>query len=320
MRGAAFAIATLLCLNGNIAEAQVYPSKPIRLIVPFSAGGPPDVVARIIAHKLTPELGRQVIVDNRPGAGGTIGAAAAAKAPADGHVLFFASTSTLSIAPGTYANPGYDPIKSFAPISQITTAPFLVMVHPSVPARSLRELIKLAKAKPGQLNFGASNGGITHVAGEMFKRAAGVNLVHVSYKVNTQAAADFLAGHTQVRFEQLATLDQHIKAGRIRALAVAHIKRHPQLPEVPTSAEAGLPGYEVTSWFGLVAPAGTPADVIRRLNLEVLKALEMKDVRETLANQGLEAMGSSPEAFAVFIGKELAKWTAAVKASGARAD
>ena len=177
-----------------------------------------------------------------------------------------------------------------------------------------------AKAKPGQLNFGASNGGITHVAGEMFKAAAGVNVVHVGYKVTTQAAADFLAGHTQVRFEQLATLDQHIKAGRIRALAVAHIKRHPQLPEVPTSAEAGLPGYEVTSWFGLVAPAGTPADVIRRLNVEVLKALEMKDVREALANQGLEAVGSSPEAFAVFIGKELAKWTAAVKASGARAD
>jgi tripartite-type tricarboxylate transporter receptor subunit TctC len=219
-----------------------------------------------------------------------------------------------------YANPGYDAVKSFAPITPIATAPFLVLVHPSVPARSLRELIKLAKARPGQLNFGASNGTPPHIAGEMFKTAAGVNLTQVSYKISAQATTDFVAGHTQVLFQQLATLEQYIHAGRIRALAVASPKRHPQLPDVPTTADAGLPGYEVTAWFGLVAPAGTPAEVIRRLNAEVLKALETKDIRETLVNQGLQAAGDTPETFSAFIAKELARWMAAVKASGAKAD
>ena len=301
--------------------AQPWPAKPVRLIVPFAPGGPTDAVGRAIAQHLTAALGQQVFVDNRPGAGGTIGAAAAAKSPADGYTLFFATTSTFSIAPSLYSNPGFEPLRSFAPISQLVTAPFLVVVHPALPARSLQELIKLAKARPGQFNFASGGSGTPpHIAGEMFKAAAGVDIVHVPFKGMAPAVIDLVTGRVEMIFEQLLPLQAHIQSGKLRPLAVASVKRHPQLPELPTSAEAGLPGYEVTAWFGLAAPAGTAPDVIKRLNAEVAKALQTREVRDAFSNQGLAPAGNSPEEFAAFIASEGARWSRAVKTSGAKVD
>jgi tripartite-type tricarboxylate transporter receptor subunit TctC len=307
--------------SAGLTAAQSYPSKPVRIIGSSAAGGPPDFVARAIGQQLTTALGQQVLVDNRPGAGGTIGAAVVAKSPADGYTLLLASTSNLSISPGLYANPGYDPVTSFAPISLVATAPFLVMVHPSLPAKSLKELIALAKAKPGELNYGsAGSGSPLHIGAEMLKTAAGVQLVHVPYKGPAAAVIDLLSGRIQVMVEQLYPVAQHIQSGKIRPLAVAAAKRHPQLPELPTAAEAGLPGYEVIAWMGLVAPRGTPPEVVRRLNAELVKALQTKDVRDGLFNQGLQPAGNSPEEFATFITSEATRWSRAVKTSGARID
>ena len=314
------AIAALLLPQGNV-QAQAYPVKPVRIIVPLPVGNPPDFVARILSQQLTSAFGQQVIVDNRPGAGGTIGAAMAAKSPADGYTLLLASTSTLSISPSLYSNPGYDPITSFAPISIAATAPFLVVVHPSVPARTMKELIALAKSRPGQLNFGSAGSGTPpHIAGEMLNTVAGVKMVHVPYKGIVPAVVDLLSGRIELLIEQLHPMAEYVQAGRIRPLAVASTKRHPQLPDLPTSAEAGFPGYEVTAWNGLVAPSGTPADVLKRLNAEVVKALQTKEARDGLFNVGLTPASSSPEEFASYIAKESARWSRAVKASGAKVD
>ncbi len=316
---AAFSVFALSSQSGALAQA--YPAKLVRIIAPQPAGGPPDFVARTVAQHLTAGLGRQVIVENRPGAGGTIATAAAAKSPGDGYTLLLASTTTFSISPSLYANPGYDPVDSFAPISLLATAPFLVVVHPSLPARSLKELIALAKSKPGELNFGSGgNGTPLHIAGEMLKTAAGIQLVHVPYKGAPAAVNDLLTGRIQVMVEALLLLGQHIQSGKIRPLAVASAKRHPQLPDLPTVAEAGLPGYEAIAWMGLVAPRGTPAEVIKRLNLELVKALQTKEVRDGLSNQGLQPASSSPEEFTAFIAAESARWSRAVKASGAKID
>ena len=315
----AFSVPAVLWHPG--ASAQGYPAKPIRIIASAAAGAPPDFVARTMAQYLTTALGQQVIVENRPGAGGTIATAAAAKSPADGYTLLLASTSNLSISPSLYANPGYDPVTSFAPISLLATAPFLVMVHPSLPAKSLKELIALAKAKPGELNYGsAGSGSPLHIGAEMLKTAAGVQLVHVPYKGPTAAVIDLLSGRIQVLVEQLYPVAQHIQTGKIRPLAVASGKRHPQLPELPTAAEAGLPGYEVVAWMGLVAPRGTAGDVIKRLNVELVKALRTQETRDGLFSQGLQPAGNSPAEFAAFIASEAARWSRAVKTSGAKVD
>lgn len=317
-------LAAALCVPTIVwhadASAQSYPAKAVRIIVPLAPGGPPDFLARTMAQHLAPALGQQVIVDNRPGAGGTIGTAAASKSPGDGYTLLLASTTTLSISPSLYANPGYDPL-SFVPVTLIATAPFLVVVHPSLPARSLKELIALAKAKPGELNFGSGGSGTPlHIGGEMLNTAAGVKLVHVPFKGAAAAVIDLLTGRIQVMVEQLYPMAQHVQAGRIRPLAVAAAQRHPQLPELPTAAEAGLPGYEVVAWMGLVAPRGTPAEVVKRLNAEAVKALQTKELRDGLFNQGLQPAGNSPEEFAAFIATELVRWSRAVKASGAKVD
>ncbi len=227
----------------------------------------------------------------------------------------------MSISPSLYSNPGYDPIASFAPISIAATAPFLVVVHPSVPARTMKELISLAKSRPGQLNFGSAGSGTPlHIAGEMLNTVAGVKMVHVPYKGVVPAVTDLLSGRIELMVEQLHPMAQYVQSGRIRPLAVASSKRHPQLPDLPTTAEAGLPGFEVTAWNGLVAPSGTPADVLKRLNAEVVKALQTKDVRDGLFNVGLIPASSSPEEFASYIARESARWSRAVKASGAKVD
>jgi tripartite-type tricarboxylate transporter receptor subunit TctC len=302
LTGLAFALSVPAILWHAGASAQGYPAKPIRIIA-LSAGGPPDYVARTMAQHLTTALGQQVIVENRPGAGGTIATAAAASHPPT-VTLLVASTTNLSIAPSLYANPGYDPVTSFAPISLLATAPFLVMVHPSLPAKSLKELIALAKAKPGELNYGSAGSGTPlHIAGEMLKTAAGVQLVHVPYKGPAPAVIDLLSGRIQVMVEQLYPVAQHIQSGKIRPLAVAAAKRHP-LPELPCR-RGGLPGYEVIAWMGLVAPRGTPPDVVRRLNAELVKALQTKEVRDGLFNQGLQPAGNSPEEFSALLRAKL---------------
>ena len=318
---AALAAAVLAVLWSAAALAQAYPSKPIKLIVAFPPGGVPDLVGRVVAQELSRGLGQPVLVDNRAGGAGTVGMEAGAKSAGDGHTLVLGTTGTLASAPALYPGLGYDPIKSFAPISLLVDAPYVIVVHPSMPASSLRGLIDLAKSKPGQLNFGSGgSGGPPHIAGEMFKAAAGVDLVHVPYKGLATAVADLLTGRIEIMFNQVAPFLPHVRAGKLRALAVAGRDRVPPLPDVPTTTEAGLPGYEVSIWFGLLAPSGTPGNVVARLNAEVLKALATKEVKDSLVAQGFEPGGSTPEQFSALIVRETAKWSGAIKASGARLD
>jgi tripartite-type tricarboxylate transporter receptor subunit TctC len=303
------------------ALAQAFPSKPIRLIVPNAPGGASDIAGRVYAQQLSPGLGVQVFVENRPGGGTTIGTEFAARSPADGHTLLLGTLSNMACGPSLYPNPGYDPIKSFEPISQLTSSLFVIVVHPSVPARSLKELISLARSRPGDLAYGSNgSGSLLHIAGEMFKAAADVDLVHVPYKGAGAAVVDLLTGRIQVVFDQLPTYHPHVQAGKLEVIAVAGPKRLAQLPSVPTVVEAGLPEYQVISWFGLLAPKGTPKEVIQRLNAEVLKASSMKEVRETLAARGAEAMAGSPDELAALIAVGVAKCSRAIRTSGIRID
>jgi tripartite-type tricarboxylate transporter receptor subunit TctC len=310
-------IAMVLLLSIGSAAAQNYPARPVKLIVPFPPGGNTDIVGRLIAQKLSEAFGQQVYVENRGGAGGTIGAEAAAKSPADGYTLFFATTGTLASAPSMQPNLRYDPVTAFAPISTLANAPVVVFAGESLPVKSLKELIQAAKAKPGQLRFGsAGTGHFVHLAGEMFKVAAGVDILHVPYKGVNPALTDMLGGRIDCMFDAPAQYEPHVQSGKVRALAVAHPRRLARLPDVPTTAEAGLPGYELASWFGLAAPAGAPGEAIARLNAETLRALSSPDVVETLSKLGLEPAGSSPQQYAAMIVEDLAKWRQAVKAAG----
>lgn len=316
----AAALAFLSVLAAAPASAQ-YPTKPIKLVVPYPPGGPVDNVGRIIAQQLSKGLGQAVVVENRAGAAGTIGAEAVAKSPSDGYTLLLGTTGTLASAPSLYPSLGYDPAKSFAPISLLASGPYLVVIGSSVPAKSLRELIALARSKPGQLNFGSAGiGNPLHIAGEMLKTAAGVDLVHVPYKGAVPALTDLMAGRIQIIIANIDVFTSAIPTGKVRVLAVAGPKRLPQLQDVPTAAEAGLPDYEVSNWFGLVAPRGTPMEVIGRLNAEVSRALATKQVQDSLSLRGLEPAGGSPEQFSAFIASESTNWSRAVKASGAKLD
>jgi tripartite-type tricarboxylate transporter receptor subunit TctC len=303
------------------ALAQTYPAKPVKLIVPFPPGGNTDIVGRLVAQKLTDGLGQQVFVENRGGAGGMIGAEAAVKSVPDGYTLFFGTTGTLSSAPALQPDLRYDPVKAFAPISTLASAPVVVIVGGHVPANRLQELIQLAKSKPGSLKFGsAGTGHFVHLAGEMFKSAAGVDLLHVPYKGVNPALTDMLGGRIDVMFDVLSQYEPHLQSGKVRALAVAHSRRLARLPGVPTAAEAGLPGYELATWFGLLAPAGTPAEAIGRLNSEVLKVLGGRELNETLEKIGFEAGGNSPREFGAMIVQDVAKWRQVVKAAGIKLD
>lgn len=316
-----FAMSVVLEPWSTAAFAQAYPSKPVKLIVPFPAGGVPDIVGRVIAQGLSQRLGQSMPVDNRAGAAGTVGMEAGAKSPADGYTLILGTTGTLASAPSLYPNLGYDPVKSFAPVSLLISAPFLVVVHPSVPANSLRELVAFAKSRAGQLNFGSiGSGSPPHIAGEMFKISAGVDLVHIPYKGLPTAVTDLLTGRIQIMFNQLAPFQSHVHAGTLRALAVAAPNRIPQLPSVPTTTESGLPQFEVSIWQGLLVPRGTPNEVVTRLNEEVLKVLSTKEVRDSLSAQGFEPIGTSPEKFSAYIVSETVRWSDAIKASGAKLD
>ena len=298
-----------------------WPTRSIRLVVPFGAGGPPDVLARIMGQAMSEGLAQTVVIENRVGAGGTLGAEGVARATADGYTLLLGATSTMAIGPSLYPNLRYDPVRDFEPIGLATTAPFLVAVHPSVPARNLRELIELARAQPGRLNFGSSgNATPLHIAGEMFKTATGVDIIHIPYKDIGPATNDFLAGRFQIMFQQLAPLEQHLASGRVRILAVADRRRLPQLPHVPSAAELGLEGFEVISWFGLFAPRGTPPAVVRRLHEELQRTLSLPAVRSAFDRLGVTPQGGSPEQFARFIASQISIWSEAVKRSGAQVD
>ena len=297
-----------------------YPSKPLRIVVPLTAGGPTDTLARVIAQQLSEKLGQPVLIDNRPGAGGNIGAESVAKAAPDGYTLFMGTSGPLSINSSLYPKLSFDPAKDFSPVVLIASAPFVVATHPSLPAKSIKDLIALAKAKPGELNYGAVPGSAAHLATELFKSMAAVDMVHVPYKGAAPATNDLVAGVLQLSFASTPGVMPNIKAGKLTALAVTSAKRQADLPDIPTLAESGLPGYEASVWYGLVAPAKTPAAVIARLNTEINKILQDPDTRQKLLANDFQPAGSTPENFESYIKAETMKWGKVVKDSGAKVD
>lgn len=300
--------------------AQAYPNRPIRLIVPFAAGGGTDIAARAIAQKLTEALGQQVIVDNRPGAGTVIGTELAAKASPDGYTLVQCSTS-LSINPSLRSKLPYDALRDFATITQVVSEPYLAVTQPAFPAQSVKELLVLAKAKPGQLNFGSPGTGTGgHFAGELFKLLSGADLIHIPYKGNGPALTDLLGGQINMLFATILPALPHVKSGRLRVLAVSSIRRSALLPDVPSIAGSGVPGYDAGSWNGVLAPAATPREIVARLNRETVRILHAPEMRERFAREGAEPIGNSPAEFTAFIKSEIAKWAKVVKAAGIKAE
>ncbi|MGE5522180.1 MAG: Bug family tripartite tricarboxylate transporter substrate binding protein [Rhodospirillaceae bacterium] len=313
-----FALASTAALAAE--KPGAYPTKPIRLIVPLTAGGPTDIAARIVAVPLSEALSQQVIVDNRPGAGGNIGADLAAKSPPDGYTLFMGTSGPLAINSSLYTSLPYNPIKDFAPIIQTASAPFVVILNPAVPAHNMKELIALAKAKPGQLNYGSVPGSASHLSTELFKLMAGINVVHIPYKGAAPATTDVIAGQIQMSFASTPGAVPMVKAGKVKPLAVTSAKRIAKLPDVPTVAESALPGYEASVWYGVVAPSGTPRDIIQRLNKEIARIVADPAHRERMLAADFEPTTSTPDQFAAFIKSETAKWAKVVKASGARGE
>jgi tripartite-type tricarboxylate transporter receptor subunit TctC len=316
------AAATALFVFALLANAQApYPNKPIRLVVPFPAGGTTDILARAAAQRLTETTGQPVVVDNRPGAGGNIGAELVAKSAPDGYTLLMGTVGTHAINASLYARMPFDHMRDFAPVILVAGVPNVLVVNPSVPANSVQELIAYGKANPGKLNFASSGSGTSiHLAGELFKTMSGVQMTHVPYKGSAPALADLIGGQVQLMFDNLPSALPQIKAGKLRALAVTSAQRSAALPDVPTVAEGGLPGFDATSWFGILAPAGTPKDIIAKLNGEVAKWLASAEAKEKLASQGAIAAGQSPEDFTRHIAAETAKWQKVVKDSGAKVD
>lgn len=321
---ASFALLSLAALTHPSpagAQAGAYPNKPIRIVVPFPAGGTTDILARAVAQQLTQAWGQQVIVDNRPGAGGNIGSELVAKSAPDGYTLLMGTVGTHAINPSLYSKMPYDHVRDFAPVILVAGVPNVLVVHPSVPANTVAELIAYGKANPGKLNFASSGSGTSiHLAGELFRVQTGIQMTHVPYKGSAPAIQDLLGGQVQLMFDNLPSALPQIKAGRLRALGVTSATRAAALPDVPTIAESGLPGFEASSWFGLLAPAGTPRDVVARLDAEVAKWLASQDARDKLLAQGAIAAGGTPEDFSAHIAAETAKWAKVVKESGAKVD
>ena len=302
-------------------HAQSYPSKSIRYVVPYATGGSTDIVARVLALKLSEAMGQQVVVDNRPGAGGAIGADIVAKSPPDGYTMVTAVTSIMAINQFLYRKLPYDPEKDFAPVTQVGSLPLILVIHPSLPAKNVREFIAIAKAKPGQLNYGSSGvGTATHMTTELFKAMAGVDLVHIPYKGSGQVMGDVIGGQLALIFDQIVSSLPHVQGGKLRMLAITSAKRFPSLPDLPTIAESGVPGYESISWAGVAVPAGTPKEIVARLHAEIVKVLALPDIRERFLRDGIETIGSTPEQFSEHIRRERIKWAKVVKDSGAKAD
>ncbi len=313
----------LVLINAALAStamAQAYPSKPVRLIASSSPGSGVDIVSRILAQPMGADLGQQVVVDNRAGAGGNIGAEIASKAVPNGYTLLMATPSQV-INAILYKNLSRDLLGEFVPVSLATSGQFVLIVHPSVPAKNVTQLVQLAKAKPGSMHYAsAGNGNVTHLAGELFKSAAGVDLTHVPYKGSGPALTELMGGQVQAMFANIIAGMPAIRSGKVHALAVTGLKRTAAAPDLPTVAESGVPGYDVTGWFGLLAPKGTPRDIVARLNGAIVKALRLPDTTERVSREGLDAVGSSPAEFTAHLQSEAKKWARAVEISGARAN
>ncbi len=317
------ALLLLLALAVSMSDACAqasYPTRSIRFIVPYPPGGPTDLMARSMSGRLSEALGQTVVVDNRAGAGGNVGAEIAAKSPPDGYTLLMGAISTHSINASLYSKLAFDPVKDFAPVTQASIIPLVINAHPSLPVANVKELIALAKKNPGQLSYGSSgNGGGTHLAGELFKLMTGTNLQHVPYKGLNPATIDVIGGNIPLVFNDLTTAIQPYKAGRIKIIGVSTPKRVPQIPEVATIDET-VPGYEAYTWFGVLVPAGTPQTIVDRLSRESMKILQSDEIKKRFAEVGAEPVGNTPQQFADFMAAETAKWAKVVKASGARVD
>ena len=306
-----------LSLLASGAWPQAYPAKPVRIVVPFSPGGSTDVTARILAQKLSEAWRQQVIVDNRTGAGGNIGADVVAKAAPDGYTLLLATTGVMAINHHLYRNMSYDAARDFAPVTQIGALPLILVVHPSLPVKSVKELIAIAKSQPGQLTFASSGvGSATHMTAELFRLMAGVDIVHIPYKGSGQSLIDVISGEVTIAFDQITSSAPQVQAGKLRALAVTSAKRFASVPNLPTVAEAGVPGYESVSWNGIAAPAATPRDIVNRIQAEIARTLQLPDIKERFAKDGIEPVGSTPEQFSAHIRAERVKWEKVVKAAG----
>jgi tripartite-type tricarboxylate transporter receptor subunit TctC len=312
-------LAVTLAVTG-FAHAQNYPTKTVRLVVPLVAGGPTDLLARLMAQRLSERLGQQVIVDNRPGAGGNIGAEMVAKSPADGYTLFMGTSGPMSINVSIYSKIGYHPARDFAPVVLAATAPFVVVVHPALPVSNIKQLIALIKSKPGQLNFGAVPGNAAHLATELFRSSAGLDVVFVPYKGAAPANTDLVAGHIQLSFASTPGAMPLVKAGRLKALAISSAKRIPKLPDLPTISESGVPGYEASVWYGIAAPAKTPTEIVARLYKESAAVLQDREMLEKMDTNDFVPTVMNPEQFGAFIKSEIEKWGKVVKATGAKAD
>jgi tripartite-type tricarboxylate transporter receptor subunit TctC len=302
------------------AAAQAYPNRLIKLIVPFVAGGPPDVIARIVGDAMSSRLGQTVVIENRPGAGATIGTRSVAGAEPDGYTLLFASTTSLSIAPSVFKNVDYDPIKSFTPVAGVSIGPMVVVVHPSVPAKTLPELVAHAKANPGKLNYGAGVASPPHIAWGLFNTVTGTDIVFIPYRGMAPAMADLVSGQIQIMIDGTGPLLPHIREGKIRALAVTGKTRSPDFPDLPTMIESGYPDYVLSFWTGIVAPAGTPAGIVDKLNGAINEALKSPAMQAHLARFNVEANLASPQEFATFVAGEAAKWSGIIKTAGIKAE
>jgi tripartite-type tricarboxylate transporter receptor subunit TctC len=320
MRYAIVLVAVFGFVNALSAHAQQYPAKPVRLIVPFVAGGSADVLSRVLAQRLTQQYGQQVVVENRPGSGGHVGAEAAARAAPDGYTIVF-GTIGIHAAYTIYSKLNYDPSRDLQPVSMYADVPNILIVHPSVPVKNVKEFIALAKSNPGRLNFGtAGSGSSTHMAGEWFKLYTGVNLTHVPYKGSAQAMQDLLGGQIELMFENLPTAIAQVRAGKVRSLGMTSRERSPSMPEVPTLAETGVPGFEATAWFTIAAPAKVPADIIRKLNADMNAFLKAPDMQQRWIDMGVVPLGGSPADAEKFFVSEREKWSKVIKAAGIRGD
>jgi tripartite-type tricarboxylate transporter receptor subunit TctC len=314
------ALCTGLLLACGAAHAQ-WPAKPVRFVVPFPAGGSTDIVARLLAEKLAQGLGQAFVIDNRGGAGGTTGSDVVAKAPADGYTMLIATSSTHAIAASLYAKLPYDAVRDFEPVSLIGTATIMLVTHPSVGVKTVKELIALARAKPALLTFASSgNGGVSHLTGEYFKAQAGIEMQHIPYKGDTPMLADLVGGRVSLAFGTAVAFLPYVQNGKLTAIAVTNARPSPVAPGLPTVADAGLAGFEALQWFGILLPAGTPRDIVTRLNAEINRALRLPEVRERLQSLGIDVAANSPADFAAFMRAETAKWSRIVKDSGAKID
>ncbi len=317
-RGVTIALAFLPAFA---AHAQAYPSKPVRWVVPFPPGGGTDLISRTIAQKLTEAWGVQVVADNRPGSGGTLGMAAAAKSPPDGYTVVLGQASNIAVAPGLYGKLPYDPLKDLVAVTQVVSAPLAIVSHPSFPARNAKDLIALARAKPGSITFGSpGNGTIGHLSTELLKSMARIDMLHIPYKGASLAITELMGGQIVIYSSSIPPAVQLIKSGKLKALGTTSAKRVAALPDVATVAESALPGYEAVNWYGVFVPAGTPREIVTKLNADIVRILRQPDVKERFASEGGDLVANTPEQFAAFVRAEIPKWAKVVKDSGAKVD